>query len=302
MNIRMIDYKEFFGVKYPIIAAAMNQVSEINLAIACYQAGILPSLSIYMFYRNGELNLAKFKESIEVYKTKTGSCKLILSCGTDDIFNQEVIKIIIDNKLTHIELIEGLVKRPLNILRDQLKFLRENEIKSSIKALDLDPFDYSMFDFITTKGIEAAGRSRNGVTVEENFNNFKKEFPNTVIVPSGGIGSSQQIKYFLEKGATAVSIGTLIAACKESIISVDTKLKMINSSKNDIQKLKCQLGEDQKGLIFKPIEKDSINNTISLYHGVRGTEKGHIFAGDAIDQITEIKPIEEIIQNLVKDL
>lgn len=298
----MINYNNFFGVKYPIVAAAMNQVSEINLAVACYEAGIMPSLSIYMFYRNSQLNFDQFKQSIEYYKEKTGSGKLILSCGTDDIFNQAVLDLLVKNEITHVELIEGLVKRPLNVLRDQLDLLRTFGIKSSIKALDFDPFDYSMFDFITTKGIEAAGRSRNGVTVEQNFDNFKKEFPNMALVPSGGIGSSDQIKYYLDKGAVAVSIGTIIAACKESIVSADTKLKMIESSSNDIQKLKCQLGEDQKGLIFKSIENDSINNTISLYHGVRGTEKGHIFAGDAINKVTAIRPINEIIQDLVKDL
>ena len=39
--------QNLLGSKYPIIAMAMNKVSDVNLAIAVRKAGAIPSLSVF---------------------------------------------------------------------------------------------------------------------------------------------------------------------------------------------------------------------------------------------------------------
>jgi hypothetical protein len=59
---------------------------------------------------------------------------------------------------------------------------------------------------------------------------------------------------------------------------------------------------EQNALVFDPVPGDSHNNTISLVYGIRNPSKGLIFAGKGIDNITEILPVHDIVQKLVKDL
>ena len=68
-----MNYKEFFNCKYPIIAATMNQVSDLKLAIACHDAGILPSLSVYNYsLSNTDINLKELENDVKQFQDTTG--------------------------------------------------------------------------------------------------------------------------------------------------------------------------------------------------------------------------------------
>ena len=59
---------------------------------------------------------------------------------------------------------------------------------------------------------------------------------------------------------------------------------------------------NQLALVFTPIKSDGINNTHGLTKGVRTGSEGHLFIGRGVDQITKIISVNDIVQNLVKDL
>mgnify|MGYP003348685181 CR=1 FL=1 len=50
----------YFNSKYPIIALAMNQVSDAKFAIECSNAGIYPSISLFNYYKNNTINYERF--------------------------------------------------------------------------------------------------------------------------------------------------------------------------------------------------------------------------------------------------
>ena len=101
-------------------------------------------------------------------------------------------------------------------------------------------------------------------------------------------------------GCIGVAIGTLFAASEESCISKETKLKMIESSSNEIKRLDS--GAQQNAIIFSRIEEDDFNNTNSLNMGMKDPTNGHIFAGKGIDHIKSILPVKDIVQLLVDGL
>jgi NAD(P)H-dependent flavin oxidoreductase YrpB (nitropropane dioxygenase family) len=148
---------------------------------------------------------------------------------------------------------------------------------------------------VIIKGEEGAGRG--SISLLALFNQIKIEYPALEIIVSGGIGSRDQVKYYMDRGALAVSIGTLLAVSEESKVSLETKFKIINSSSDDIKKF--SLGAKQNALIFSSVENDDFNHTHSLQAGIINANTGHVFAGQSINHIRKIKPVKEIINSLI---
>ena len=59
---------------------------------------------------------------------------------------------------------------------------------------------------------------------------------------------------------------------------------------------------NQNGLVFSKVEQDVENNTIGLTRGIMTGKEGHVFAGAAIDHVSEIQPVAKIVEQLVSGL
>jgi NAD(P)H-dependent flavin oxidoreductase YrpB (nitropropane dioxygenase family) len=143
------------------------------------------------------------------------------------------------------------------------------------------------------------------MTLFDLFDQQKKLTPNAVLIASGGISTPEQVSEFITKGATAVCIGTLLAASKESSLSAEAKNAIVNCKKEDIIKFN---DTKQNTLILgniDEIENDTSdkNRTNTLKKGIHGDGKsGHIYVGSGVDQITSIKTVKEIVEHLVSRL
>jgi NAD(P)H-dependent flavin oxidoreductase YrpB (nitropropane dioxygenase family) len=279
-------FKEILGSKYPIVAAAMNQVSDLNLARAVRQAGAVPSLSIYN-YKN---NFQGLVDDLKNYKNEFADLKIFLSLGDQELKNPLVLDLIIKSKIEFIELI---LENNFDI-QNEITLVLNNETKVFVKCLSIKDMVPGITGVII-KGEEGAGRG--SISLLALFNQIKNEYPKLEIIVSGGIGSRDQVKYYMDRGALAVSIGTLLAVSEESKVSLETKFKIINSSSDDIKKF--SLGAKQNALIFSSVENDDFNHTHSLQAGIRDANTGHVFAGQSINHVHKIKPVKEIINSLI---
>lgn len=301
-------FTELLGCKHPIACMAMNRVSDVKLAVACSQAGILPSLSIFNYYvRPGELGLDKFRTAVAEFNTQTGFSPLLVSVSVDTIIDDASFQLLIDCQIKVLEILfdspseieittERLAKRDLRISK-----LRENGIFVLSKALDVMDIEASLIDGIILKGPDAAGRIiSDGTSLISRIKKCKELYPQLHIIASGGIGTSTQVQECIDAGAIGVGIGTMFAAAEESSISIETKLKMVAANADDIGKLKN--GAQQQALIFKELHNDVNNNTRGLAAGIKNPESGHVFAGKGISQIEKIVPVKEIVNMLTKDL
>lgn len=300
-------FKSLVGTAWPIAVMAMNKVSDVKLAVACSKAGILPSLSIFNYYdAPNSLSLDRVQNALIEFNRMTNNAPLLLSIGVDAIIDDGTFQVILDCKVKILEVIfDAPTEVSYSAERTAKRDLRINILKSHgvvlfSKALDVDDIENLNVDGVILKGPDAAGRTRNSGTLIERIKKCKELYPQLHIIAAGGIGTSKQIQECLDAGAIAVGLGTIFAAANESAISTETKLKMIQATATDIDKLKN--GAKQNALIFKELSKDVNNNTRGLMSGITNPVNGHVFAGKGIEHINSIKSVEEIVNILTKDL
>jgi NAD(P)H-dependent flavin oxidoreductase YrpB (nitropropane dioxygenase family) len=296
-----MNYTDLFGSRYPIIAAPMNKVSDLKLAIACHNAGILPSLSLYTYFVIDRLRLDLFDAALKEFKNQTGSNKILVSVLTSDMFNKNVQKILLDNQIELLEIIDD--KTIVNgevweFFKNEIQSLQESGIKIFLKALTSRNADL-LIDGVILKSNAGAGRGIDHLSIDDELKKVQEKYVGLPVVMSGGISTSADVMKYLDLGCIAVAVGTLIAAAEESPISNESKQKMIESTYADV----VRFGKaNQNALIFKPIAEDDHNNTGSLVQGIKSPDTGILFAGRALNNIKEIRPVKDIINDLIKDL
>lgn len=304
-------FKDIVGVKWPIAVMAMNGVSDVKLAVACAKAGILPSLTIFNYYiAPNTLGLSKIQNALDEFNALTNNAPLLLSVAVDTIINDSVFQLLLDCKVKVLEVIfdapdEVTQSDERDKKRDErIAVLKSHGVILFTKALDVGDVENLNIDGIILKGPDAAGRTRNlensGGSLVDRIKICKELYPQLHIIASGGVGTSAQIQECLDAGAVAVGLGTIFAAAEECAISTETKLKMVGATANDVTRLKK--GAKQNALIFKEVDTDVNNNTRGLMAGIKSPNSGHVFAGKGIEHIKSIRPVQEIVNDLTKDL
>ena len=300
MNISK-KFKEVLGCDYPIVAMAMNQVSDIALAKAVRRGGGIPSLSIYTYPNDAKVE-SLAKELIE-YKETFGDLKIFVSVGVGELILPELLNLIVNMKVEFVELIndgreEFAYDEDKNIQKiTAMKVLKDHNIKIFTKCLS--PIDIiPHIDGIIIKGADGAGRGF--YNTSKLFDHIREKYPNLDIIVSGGVGTAEQVQHYMENGALAIGVGTLFAAAEESVISNETKLKLVDATVNDLTRF--SVGAKQNSIVFNEIEDKDYNHTKGLKLAIKNPKDGHVFVGTSIDNITAIKPVAVIIKELTANL
>lgn len=307
--------------KHQIIAAAMNQVSDLNLAIACYNSGIMPSISFlnYINKIDNSCDIEKFENDIIQFKNKTKSSNIIVSISSTtimfDYMSERLSNFLNKEKISHLEI---LVTENLDLYNNlfsinDLKFFEKlsynlekfNQTKI-YKAVDkysileiINNFETNIFQMFLLKNNTGAGSvsSREDFNFKKNLEYIKLKYPKTFLIASGSISKKEDIQELNNIGIDAVSIGTLFAFSKESPLSINTKEKILKSTSKNIVKIK---NKSQNGIMFKEIENDDYNNTQSLIKGISTGKHGHVYASNSIDEINGIESVSDIVERLIK--
>jgi len=163
--------------------------------------------------------------------------------------------------------------------------------------MDLSKMEFYC-DAIDLKSPDAASRVRyTDRTTMERFLEQKATNPNLPIIVTGGISTSAEIKMYLDAGAEAIGLGTIFALSKESAIHHDKKSEMIKKSFSDV----TQAGQNNmNAIVFSETPDTDRNNTMGLILGRDTKDRGLIFAGKALNNITEIESVQTIVDRLTK--
>lgn len=301
----MSNHRRLFDSKYPIIEAVMNQGSSLDLAIAVHNAGGFPSLFL------NRMDLDSTVAMLEQFRSITGSTNVIVPVTRLMLQTPEILNIIRDFKVSHCEIFTSNAQGNTNDLETwldrpetakQLEKLKQTS-KLLFRAYDvLDITRYCWFDAVCIKGQESGGKT-GSLSVRELFRLQQERYPESQLIPMGGIGTPSQVKWFLDHGAIAVGVGTLFAACLESPISDQVKQKIVNMTSADITQLP---DTKQNCLAFEqdpPKDQFGWNRQESLVTGIYGDgSKGHLYLGTAIDHIHTVRSAHDTIQYLCSDL
>ena len=277
-----------FNSRYPIICTPMNFVSDARLAIACNRAGIVPSL----------VHDSDLEEQLKEFRDSCPSSDLILASKSQIIQKRPMHSITLFKKygVSHIQLLED---PDSNILKSLKNVSNIKIIHKSLSPMDLSEIE-PFLDAVDLKSPDAASRvMATGQTTIERFLEQKATNPNLPIIVTGGISTSAEIKTYLDAGAEAVGLGTMFALSEESRIDSDKKLEMIKKSFSDV----TSLGVNRmNGIVFSETEDKDGNHTDGLKLGRDTKDQGVIWAGKALNNITEIESVQTIVDRLTKGL
>ena len=283
-----------FNSKYPIVALAMNQVSNAKFAVDCHNVGIYPSISLFNYK-----TIKDFLLDVSYFKEKTGTTNFLFSLNFSDFENKQIRNIIDKLDIKNIELIFNFhnSNEIFSNIKNELK--KRQNIVFYLKTMSVTGLKFNeYFNGFILKGNNSAGIIGKN-KIESIFLYTKKTYPDKFIIPSGGIENKNQIKYFMDNGATAIGIGTLFALSEESPIPKESKLAMINKKRSIMIN---SINHKKGAIVFSKIKNgnNDHNNTESLILGITsGGKKGHIYAGTAIESIKEIKPLKQIVEELI---
>jgi len=313
--------REFLGVRYPIMGGAMSWISESRLVSAISDNGGFGVIA------GGNMPVEKLRD--EIQKTKD---------LTDKPFGVNLISIA-PNFQYHLEHVLE-IDFPYIIFagglppRDAISQVRQTGSKLLCFAPTVGiakSLIRSGVDALIIEGHEAGGHIGPVSTsvLAEQILPHTKEVP---VFVAGGIGSGLLMVHFLMMGASGIQLGTVFAAAEESPAHINFKEALIKAASKDavptpqfdprvpvipVRAIANDGTRDfntlQLGLIAQ-LQRDSISPreaSMKLEEfwigGLRKAaidgdiQGGSIMAGQSVGLVKEIKPVKNILEDLLEE-
>lgn len=282
----------------------MNGVSDLELAVACADASIMPSLLVhYKEDVDDPPDLSLIMDQVQRFVDHTGNANIILAINPNDLIHESFLDMLQNLQISHVTFhpIGTKTRHDCVVNMDQqwcgaLARLRTHtKILQRTISINHDKYEC---DALCVKGNDSGGMTGD-VSTRTLFQHYVH--CNVSVIPHGGIATPEDVQYYLTHGAVAVGIGTLFAASKESSLSTAAKLKICASTVKDLYIIP---DTGQNALLFGEThqvisDKSNWNRRESLYRGIRSGTHGHIYAGHGIDHIKAIEPVSNIVERLM---
>lgn len=292
----------FFPSRYPIMCAVMNGASDLNLALAVEAAGAMPSLMIPVRNQERQIDLGPLDQAFGQYRERTGHCNLVLGVHHKDLFEPQFMQWLNTARPSHIELLGYSIDNSvyMNDRRWPVVMSRVRKFAKVLTRSTSAAYSPDWADAMCIKGRESAGFGGDTSVRDLAMQQLRYD-PACHVIPYGGIGSAQQVKEYMDMGAVAVACGTIFAASQESSLTVEVKMKIVESSVDDLIRFP---DTGQRALVLGDPDQSQavpgdINRTQSLYRGITGDGRiGHIYMGESIRYVTSIRSVREIVEDL----
>lgn len=296
---------ELFGIKYPVIAGGMVWCSGWRLASAVSNAGGLGLLGA------GSMHPETLIEHIDKMNAATskpwGVNVPLMYPEIDrlmDILIRKGVKIVFTSA--------GSPKKYTDMLH-QSGITVAHVVSSSKFAKKCEE---AGVDAVVAEGFEAGGHNGREETTTMTLIPQVREAVSLPLIAAGGIGSGRAMLAAMALGAEGVQIGTLFAVSRES------------SASEAFKQLCVELGEDGTMLALKKIsptrliknelyakiaeaesrgaEADELRQLLGRAASKRGIFEGDLTNGELeigqiVSAIREVKPVAEIMDDIITD-
>ena len=309
----------YFNSQYPILMASMNRVATLPLALACWDAGVFPSLMIPFQEKDFQTPMSPedrrdaINQTLLEFKKITGNCDVVLGLNYSELDDAVTMKLIVDHQVSHVELFSTVDQtRFYHPMRYKYQKMYEPWFTKKLKTYVSIRFmercrqlnSSTPRTAIGLHGSDGAGGTNMELTTREMFDRQRQMTPDAVIIPYGGIGTPEQVAYYLGAGAAAVAVGTLFAACTESPLSEATKHTMISASANNVVRMPdSNQNMLPLGALTDIVEskgQSGANRDGSLHTGIYGDGTvGHIYSGHGIQHVDRIRTVKETVEYLL---
>ena len=294
---------EMLGIKYPIIQGAMTLITDGKFASTVSNAGGLGIIA------SGEWDKNRVREEIHIARSLTdkpfGVNLYMMSPYVEDI-----VDLIIEEKIP-------VVTTGAHSPEKYIKRFKEAGCKvfpvvaSVTMAKRMERFG---IDGVIAEGMESGGHVGEATTMS-----LLPQMVKALKVPviaAGGIASGSQMTAALAMGASGIQIGTILLASEECNVHENYKKAILKAHDNDttvilkntgapVRVLKNRLARkyletERNNSIDEEALKDSFD---ALFRGIfqGDLENGSMPLGQIAGLIDEIKPVKEILDDIIRE-
>lgn len=308
---------ELLGIRYPIIVAPMFLVSNTEMAIASIHAGATAAIPALNYRTLDDLRVA----IKEVKQATSGPIGINLIVNKSNFLYKDQLAVICEEKVDYIitslgspeETIKIAKKHGVKVLCDVVNV----EYAKKVEALGADA--------IIAVNNQAGGHA-GGTSYEELIPQLKKACT-IPIISAGGVGNGYEMRKVLDTGADGLSIGSIFIASTEAGVNDEYKQACIDYGAKDIV-MTTKISGTPCTVINTPyVQKIGIKQNwlervlnknrrlkkwmkaLTFIKGMKALRKAAFgatyktmwCAGPSIEHVKEIKPLGDIIHQLVAE-
>jgi nitronate monooxygenase len=308
---------DLLGIDYPIIIAPMFLVSNVEMLIAGIKAGATAAVPALNYRTTDEL-----REAIRTIKKEAGGpLGINLIVNKSNFLYKEQLDVICEEKVDYIITSLGSPEETINKAHKHgvKVFCDVTDLKYAKKVEELGA------DALIAVNKEAGGHAGK-ISYKDLIPELKKNC-SIPVISAGGIGTGKEIKEFMDIGADGFSMGSIFIASTEAGVTDEYKQACVDYGKNDIvmtTKLSgtpCtviktpyveKIGTKQnwlERLLNKNKKLKKWVKALTFMKGMKSLRKAAFgatyktlwCAGPSIEHVKSVRPIKEIIEELVND-
>ena len=291
------------GIKYPIFQGAMAQIARHELVSAVSNAGALGILA------SGGVSPEELRKEIQQCKELTDkpfAVNLMLMMPNID----EIIDVVIEEDVKIVTTGAGTPRKFMPRLKEAgIKVIPViPSVKAAVKMEELG------CDAVVVEGMEAGGHV--GTSTSMALLPQVTSAVNIPVIAAGGIADGRGMAAAYCLGASGVQMGTVFLASEECPVTdayknmileaVDTSTTLtgekfgapVRSIKNELTKRYHEL-EEQSSTLMELEELTLGSLRCAVYDG--DVENGSVMAGQIAGLVTEIRPVKNIIEDIMKE-
>ena len=291
------------GIKYPIFQGAMAQIARHELVSAVSNAGALGILA------SGGVSPEELRKEIQQCKELTDkpfAVNLMLMMPNID----EIIDVVIEEDVKIVTTGAGTPRKFMSRLKKAgIKVIPViPSVKAAVKMEELG------CDAVVVEGMEAGGHV--GTSTSMALLPQVTSAVNIPVIAAGGIADGRGIAAAYCLGASGVQMGTVFLASEECPVAdayknmileaVDTSTTLtgekfgapVRGIKNELTKRYHEL-EEQSSTLMELEELTLGSLKRAVYDG--DVENGSVMAGQIAGLVTEIRPVKNIIEDIMKE-
>lgn len=292
---------KLFNIKYPILMGGMSWAGTPRLAAAVSNAGGLGIIGAGAM--KGE-DLQNAIDEVRKHTDKPFGVNIILVSP----FADELVEVVLKNKVPVVTFGAGNPTKYINDLKSA--GIKVVPVVASENLARL--VERSGADAVIAEGMESGGHIGE-VTTFVLVNSVSKSVKIPVIA-AGGIADGKGMAAAFALGAEGIQMGTRFIASKEAEVHENFKNLIIKSGIRDTIITGASLGHSARVIktkfakIVKTLEVESPQDAENILVGSLrkavqegNIEQGSFMAGQSVGLIKDIKPVHEIIEEIMEE-
>lgn len=311
---------EILNIEKPIVQGAMNWLTDAKFVAAVSNAGGLGILGPNAGQNTPTRSLDEIIERMheEVKKTKKLTNRpfgmvVMVTSGTESV--QSLINIAIEEHVAAV-LINGFP----GILTDEIvKPLKDNDIKIIYRSLnptvsEAQEAEEHGADIIIATGFDEGGTVPRQVIGTFNIVPTIVDAVSIPVLAAGGITDVRHVRAAIALGAEGVYVGTAFLTTVENRAAENVKQQIVAASADDLylfrtlpayyRSLPTTLSKELLQMSNDGVPREEIDKKMrgKMRTGMyEGKQDGYISVGNGITEITSIKSVQAVIDDLMQD-